>query len=258
MSHDSCLRVVVLAAALVLGSAASSRAQGEPLRFLVSNGVKAALLAVAPACEARTGTKLAADYNTSAALRTRAESGAPFDVAFMTVDVIDALAAAGAVEPMSRRVVGRSLIGVGVREGAAVPNLATADAVRTALMSASSVTYATDGASRPFIEKMFERLGIAAQVAAKTHPEQGSTRATARVVDGQTGMVLTLISEIVPVTGLRLAGALPAEFQGAVTFAAGVGAKSARAGASRRMIDCLTEPATEAAYTKVGLERSHK
>jgi molybdate transport system substrate-binding protein len=258
MSHARVVGLVVLAASLVAGSATAVRAQGEPLRFLVSNGVKAALVAVAPACEARTGTKLAADYNTSAALRVRAESGAPFDVAFMTADVIDALAAAGAVAPASRRVVGRSLIGVGVREGAAVPNLATADAVRTALVAASSVTYATDGASRPFIEKMFERLGIAAQMKVKTHPEQGSVRATARVVDGQTAMVLTLISEIVPVTGLRLAGALPAEFQGAVTFAAAVGAKSARAGASRQMIECLTEPATEAAYTKVGLERVHK
>lgn len=250
--------LAVLAASLIAGSATAVRAQGEPLRFLVSNGVKAALVAVAPACEASTGTKLVADYNTSTALRARAESGAPFDVAFMTVEVIDALATGGAVQPASRTVVAKSLIGVGVREGAAVPNLRTADAVRTALLGAASVTYATDGASRPFIERMFERLGIAAQMKAKTHPEQGSTRATARVVDGQTGMVLTLISEIAPVPGLRLVGALPAEFQGEVTFAAGVGAKSARPEVARKMIDCLTAPATETAYAKVGLEREHK
>ncbi len=258
MSNGNVLGLVTLAAALVVCSATSSRAQGEPLRFLVSNGVKAALVAVAPACEARTGTTLAAEYNTSTALRARAESGAPFDVAFMTVDVIDALASAGAIHPASRRVVARSLIGVGVREGAAMPTLRTADAVRTALLAATSVTYATDGASRPFIEKMFQRLGVAAQMAAKTHPEQGSTRATARVVSGQTGLVLTLISEIVPVAGLRLAGALPAEFQGEVTFAAGVGARSARADAAGRLIECLTAPATEPTYAKVGLEREHK
>ncbi|HEY6509387.1 MAG TPA: substrate-binding domain-containing protein [Vicinamibacterales bacterium] len=258
MSHHNGLRQVVLAAALVLGWSTAGGAQGEPLRFLVSNGVKAALVAVAPSCEASTGTKLAADYNTSTALRARAESGAPFDVAFMTVEVIDALATGGAIQPKSRTVVAKSLIGVGVREGAALPDLRTADAVRTALLAASSVTYATDGASRPFIETMFERLGIAAQMKAKTHPEQGSVRATARVVDGQTGMVLTLVSEIVPVAGLRLVGALPSEFQGEVTFAAGVGAKSARAEAARKMIDCLTAPATETAYTKVGLERAHR
>jgi molybdate transport system substrate-binding protein len=258
MSNVKVFGLAVLAASLVAGSATAVRAQGEPLRFLVSNGVKAALVAVAPACEASTGTKLAADYNTSTALRARAESGAPFDVAFMTVEVIDALATGGAIQPKSRTVVAKSLIGAGVRESAAVPNLKTADAVRTALLAASSVTYATDGASRPFIEKMFERLGIVAQMKAKTHPEQGSVRATARVVDGQTGMVLTLISEIVPVAGLRLVGALPSEFQGEVTFAAGVGAKSARAEVARKMIDCLTAPATETAYKKVGLEREHK
>ena len=105
--------------------------------------------------------------------------------------------------------------------------------MRKALLGASSVTWASDGASRPFIEKMVETLGITAQMAGKTHTEQGSPRATARVVNGQSDIVLTLISEIVPVAGLKMVGALPAEFQGEMRFAAAVAA-AARQQARRR------------------------
>ncbi len=140
----------------------------------------------------------------------------------MTEDAIDALVAEKKLDAASKTMVAKTRIGVGVRQNAAAPDVRTADAVRKALLGASSVTWASDGASRPFIEKMVEKLGITAQMAAKTNPEQGSPRATARVVNGQSDIVLTLISEIVPVQGLKMVGALPAEFQGEVSFAAGV------------------------------------
>ena len=192
------------------------------MRLLVSNGVKAALVAVQPACEAQTGTTFVAEFGTSNGLRAMAAKGQAFDIAVMTEDAIDALVAEKKLDAASKTMVAKTRIGVGVRQNAAAPDVRTADAVRKALLGASSVTWASDGASRPFIEKMVEKLGITAQMAAKTNPEQGSPRATARVVNGQSDIVLTLISEIVPVQGLKMVGALPAEFQGEVSFAAGV------------------------------------
>ena len=109
------------------------------------------------------------------------------------------------------------------------------------------------GAAAP--DLLFERLGIASQMAAKTHLEQGSTRAAARVVEGRTAVLITLVSEIVPVAGMRLAGALPAEFQGEVTFAAGAGARSSRPDVAAQAIACVTSASTERAYAGVGLER---
>ena len=232
-------------------------AQPIPLRLLVSNGMKGALEAVRPACEAQLGVPLAAEFGTSNALRAQAESGAAFDVVFLTEDAVAALTANGAVTPASRRTVARTRIGVGVgvRGDTPTPDVSTAAAVKAALLAAPSVTYASDGASRPSIERMFERLGIAPQMAAKTHLEQGSTRAAARVVEGRTAVLITLVSEIVPVAGMRLAGALPAEFQGAVTFAAGAGARSGRPDIAAQAIACVTSASTERAYAGVGLER---
>ena len=244
---------LVLVACCALGG--SVEAQPAPLRLLVSNGVKGALAAVGPACERQVGVGFAAEFGTSNALRAEAESGTPFDVVFMTEDAVAALAANGAVAAASRRTVARTQIGVGVRSGAPAPDVSTAAAVKAALVAAPSVTYASDGASRPSIERMFERLGIAPQMGAKTHLEQGSTRAAARVVDGQTAVLITLVSEIVPVTGMQLAGTIPAEFQGVVTFAVGVGAKSARPDLAARAVACMTAASADRAYTDVGLER---
>jgi len=228
------------------------------MRLLVSNGVKAALVAVQPACEAQTGTTFVAEFGTSNGLRAMAAKGQAFDIAVMTEDAIDVLVAEKKLDAASKTMVAKTRIGVGVRQNAAAPDVRTADAVRKALLGASSVTWASDGASRPFIEKMVEKLGITAQMAAKTNPEQGSPRATARVVNGQSDIVLTLISEIVPVQGLKMVGALPAEFQGEVSFAAGVAGGSSHASTARQVIACLVAPSAGSSYSSVGLDRAAK
>jgi molybdate transport system substrate-binding protein len=248
---------IALAAVTAILVPATVSAQKTPMRLLVSNGVKAALVAVQPACEAQTATTFTAEFNTSTALRAMAAAG-PFDLAFMTEEAIDALVAEKRLDAGSKTMVARTRIGAGVRQNAAALDVRTSDGVRGALLAASSVTWASDGASRPFIEKMIEKLGITTQMAGKIHTEQGSPRATARVVNGQSDIVLTLVSEIVPVPGLKPAGALPQEFQGEVSFAAGVGAASAQAATARRVLACLVAPSAGSSYSSVGLDRAAK
>jgi molybdate transport system substrate-binding protein len=247
------LAAAVTVAWLVAVSPAA--AQQTTIRLFVSNGVKAALVAVQPACEMQTGTRFAAEFDTSTGLRARAAKGQAFDLAFMTTDAIDGLVADSKLDAASRTMVASTRIGVGVRQSATAPDVGTADAVRRALLAASSITYASDGASRPFIEKMVERLGITRQMAGRTHTEQGSPRATARVVNGQSDIVLTLVSEIVPVPGLKMIGALPQEFQGDVRFSAGIASASQHAALARRVLSCLVAPAAGSAYSSVGLDR---
>lgn len=255
-ASSSGVRVAAFVVAAVLGCASAVFAQKTTMRLLVSNGVKAALVAVQPGCETQTGTTFAAEFDTSIGLRARAAKGQPFDLALMTEDAIDAMVSDKKLDAGSKTMVAKTRIGVGVRQNAAPPDVRTADGVRKALLGASSMTYASDGASRPFIEKMVEKLGITAQMAGKTHTEQGSPRATARVVNGQSDIVLTLISEIVPVPGLKMVGALPKEFQGEVTFAAGVATASQHASTARQVLACLVAPGAGSSYSSVGLDRA--
>jgi molybdate transport system substrate-binding protein len=151
----------------------------------------------------------------------------------------------------------KSGVGVGIRKGAPKPDIRTSEAMKKTLLSAKSVTYAEDGASRTYVERMFQRMGIADVMKAKTALEQGSGRATGRVADGQTELVLTLASEILPVAGIELVGPLPSEHQQYVGFSAGVGAAAAGSNkdASMALIKFLASPAVAPVLKAKGMER---
>jgi len=75
----------------------------------------------------------------------------------------------------------RSELGIGIRAGAAKPDIHTPEALKQTLRDAKSITYPEDGVSRGYIEKMFERIGIAAEVKPRIILAQGSGPATETV-----------------------------------------------------------------------------
>jgi molybdate transport system substrate-binding protein len=222
---------------------------------LSSNGVKAALERLQADNERAAGRPLNITFGTSASTRQRVLAGERFDVAILTAEAIDELAKAGKVVRSSTAVLGRSGIGIGARASMAKVDITTADALKHVLLAVRSVTYAGDGASRPFIERMFGTLGVSDAMQSKTILEQGSVRAAARVVQGDADMLITLISEIVPVPGMELVGPLPSEFQNYVSFAAAVGSSAQNADAAATLITFLSGHGASPAFTASGVER---
>ncbi|HJR71470.1 MAG TPA: substrate-binding domain-containing protein [Gammaproteobacteria bacterium] len=246
----------LLVALAWLGTApAQSAAQGANLRVLSSNGVHAVLDEIVPQCERAIARSVTIEYGTSASIRQRVSAGEAVDVVFATTEVAGELAAAGHVAADSRKALGRSGIGIGIRAGARHPDIATPAALKQTLLAAKSVTYAQDGASRVHIERMFEQLGITTEMKAKTLLEQGSVRAAAKVVAGEAELLFTLVSEILPVEGMELVGPLPAEFQSYVSFAAALGARTTSGDAARALVECVAAPAAAATFAAKGVER---
>ncbi len=258
MSAAAAAPRAALAAALVaLAGASTSQAaaQSADVRVLSSNGVRAALDELVPQCERTLGRSVTIDYGTSASIRQRVAAGEGVDVVFATTEVAAELAGAGHLTKDSLAPLGRSGIGVGVRAGARHPDIATPTGIKQTLLAAKSVTYAQDGASRIYIERMFEHLGISAEMKAKALLEQGSVRAAAKVVAGEAELLFTLVSEVLPVEGLELVGPLPAEFQSYVSFAAALGAHATSQDAARALVDCVAAPAAVATFAAKGVER---
>lgn len=243
----------VLAIALAwLGAAA---AQTAPLRALSSNGVRAAVEVLVPQCERAVGRTLEIEYATSASLRQRIGGGEPVDFALITAPVVAELAQSGRLAADSIVPLGRVGIGVGIRAGAPRSAIGTAAAIRATLLAAKSVTFAREGASRVHLERMFEQLGIAADMQAKTRLEAGSVQAAARVAAGEAELLLTLMSEILPEEGVERLGPLPAEFQNYIAFEAAVGARSPNAAAARAFVACIAAPAAAPTFAQKGIER---
>ena len=248
-------RLIALAALTALTSLAG--AQPKPLRVLCSNGMRAVVENLEPELERAAGQPLAIEFGTSAEVRRKIESGAVFDVAVLTAEVIDGLAKGGKVAPSSVNALGRSAVGVGVRAGAPLPNLKTPDGVKKAFLDAKSVTWVAAGAARAPVDRMLQTLGIADAVAAKLALAQSVEEGLERVADGKSDLTVMLASEILPVKGLEYAGPFPAPFASYVSFAGAASAATASRAAADRVVAALRAPATASAYAAKGMELPH-
>jgi molybdate transport system substrate-binding protein len=235
-------------------AAALAVLQPTSIRALVSNGMKGSTEALQSQIEQAIGRPLAIEFGSTASLKKRIEAGEAFDVAIITTEAIDDLIAHGKLTRASRADVGRSELGIGIRAGAPKPNIRTAAALKNALVETTSVTYPQDGASRGTIEKMFERLGIAAEMKPKIVLAPGSAAAIESVAAGRAAMVLTLFSEIVPTPGTEILGPLPGEFRSDIRFAAAASALSKNADSVKALIAFLSGPQAAPVLKSKGIE----
>jgi molybdate transport system substrate-binding protein len=240
-------------AVVLLLAAFQVAAQNAPVHVLASNGIKAVIDELKPQAERAIGRPLAIEFDTSSSVKRRIDGGAAFDVAILTSDVIGDLAKAGKIGAGTRTEIARCGIGIGVRAGAAKPDIRTMEALKKTFLAAKSIVYAQDGASKTYILAMFERLGIADVMKAKTVLEQGSVQSNARVAEGSAGMVLTLVSEILPAKGIDLVGPLPTEVQHYVDFAEGIAANSKNIDAGKRLTEFFSSPAVASTLKAKGM-----
>jgi len=246
--------IVATTVGFVLLSTPEGAAQGTEVRVLVSNGMKAAMEELQPQCERAIGHPLALEFHSTAAVKKQIEAGEGFDVAIITAEAIDDLIKEGKIAAGTHAELVRSELGIGIRAGAAKPDIHTPEALKRTLREAKSITYPEDGASRGYIEKMFERLGIAADVKPKIILAQGSGPATESVAAGKAALVITLFSEIVPIHGVEILGPLPGEFRYDIRFAAAASAAAKNAEVAKALIHFLAGPKAVATFKAKGLE----
>jgi len=241
--------VAVLSSAIVLNA---SFARAAELRVLASNGIKAAIEELKPELERASGSTLSLEFNTAATLRERIEKGEAFDVAILTDEAMDALIKAGKLSPSATKLA-RVGIGVGFHKGASKPDVKTAAGIKQSLLNARAIAYTGNGASRPAIDKMIQRLGIAKQIEAKSHLTAAGA-APASVAKGESDLVLTLISEILPEPGVELAGPFPPDFQTYLGFSAAPSLVAAGRSNAASLIKFLKSRAAAAAYVAKGMQ----
>ena len=247
--------MATLAAGVLALTARSAGAPTTEIRVLASNGVRAVVQALQQEAEHVTGHRVAVTFNSSVGLKQGMDAGAAFDVVIVTSDMMADLIKEGKVVAGTARGIARSGIGVGIRKGTARPDISTPDAIKRTLLDAHAISYAQDGASRVHVVSMLERLGIAEQMKARTILELGSIRSAARVTSGDADLVLTLVSEILPIEGIELVGPLPSGLQHYIELAAGVGAKAADPAAAKSLVSFLAGPTVVPTLKAKGMEK---
>ena len=246
--------ILATAVGFVFLPAQEGAAQGAAIRVLVSNGMKAAMEELQPQCQQAIGHPLSLEFNSTASVKKKIEEGEQFDVTIITTEAVDDLIKEGKIAAGTRAKLVRSELGIGIRMGAPKPDIHTPEALKQTLRAAKSITYPEDGASRGYIEKMFERMGIAADVKSKIILAHGSGPATESVAAGNAAMVITLFSEIVPIHGVEILGPLPGEFRYDIRFSAATSATTKNAEAAKALISFLAGPKAVPTFKAKGLE----
>jgi molybdate transport system substrate-binding protein len=247
------MRAVGLALALL--TAANARA--AEIWVLATTAMKSSLDALAPQFAVASGHVPHIAYGPSGALAKRVAGGERVDLVILAGG-IDGLIEQGRVLRASRTDVAAARIGVAVRKGAARPDISSPDALRRALLSAKSIAFAgpaSGGASGVYLVKMFERLGIAAEVDAKARFARGGPdgMVSALVAAGEAEIGLQQISEILSVGGVDLVGPLPDALQTETVYSAGILATAGEPDAAQALIDFLRTPAAVAVLRQNGL-----
>ena len=234
--------------------AAGNDAKSGEIRMLCSNGMKAVVEEVRPQMERAIGHPLSIEFSSTASFKEKIDAGATFDVAILTSDAMDTLTKEHKLAPGSRADVARTGVGIGVRAGAPKPDISTPDKLKQTLLKTKSITYTKNGASAVFVTRMIDRLGIAAELKPKLIADTRAGHVSQAVAEGQADMVLTLISEILPVHGVQYLGPLPGDLQGYTVLTAGVGAQAKDAEAAKAAVKFLAGPSIAPILKAKGME----
>lgn len=183
----------------------------------------------------------------------RVQAGEAFDVVILASDAIDKLIAAGHLQAGSRVDLVRSGVAVAVRAGAPLPDLSSEEAVRRAVLAARSISYST-GPSGVALAKLFERWGIAGEIAERMVQAPPGVPVGSLVASGEVELGFQQLSELLHVDGISVVGPLPAAIQIVTTFSAGIPVQTPRAGAVRALLQFMVSREADEAKRRQGME----
>lgn len=186
----------------------------------------------------------------------RVQSGEAFDVVILASDAIDELIAAGAVQQGSRVDLVRSGVAVAVRTGDQLPDIASEEAVKHAVLAAKNISYST-GPSGVALAKLFDRWCIADDIKGRMVQAPPGVPVGTLVASGEVALGFQQLSELLHVNGITIVGPLPADIQITTIFSAGLPVKrsvdAARVAAVESLLDYMASSDAAAAKLRQGM-----
>jgi molybdate transport system substrate-binding protein len=143
-----------------------------------------------------------------------------------------------------------------VRSGAPAPHIASVAEFKTALLNAEALFY-NRASTGLYLESLFDRLGIADQVRAKTtrYPDAAPVlERISKAKDGEIGFGATTVIVESQRKGLIFVGPLPAEIQNYTVYAATVVPDTSAQSAAQRFVRYLASPEAKRIFAAAGID----
>jgi molybdate transport system substrate-binding protein len=244
----------VSACVLLGGLLVTGEVHAAELQVLSAGAIEPGLTAVASAFERETGHVLRITFNTAPELRKRMQVEPAFDVVIAPPAVIADFAAAGQLTS-ARANVGRVGMGVTVRNGAPVPDISSAEALKLSLLDAQSVVF-NRASTGLYLEGLLRRMGLEAQVQAKATRYPDGASVLEHVIQGRGREIgFAAMTEILLYQGkgLQLVGPMPAELQNYTDYTAAPLSRSSQPILAQHFVDFLAGPIGKPLFAAAGV-----
>lgn len=248
---------------LIVGLTAScvaTCARAEPpveVPVLAAMAMAASLRALEPEIRAQ-GVAPRLELGTAGWAHDQVADGAPGDVVLALPAQLDDLTRRGLVVAQSRRRVALARLGVAVKIGAPMPDIATAAALKRAFLATPSLGLADPAAGATtgiYFARMLHEQGMEAALVGRLHLYPDGTSAMRALARGEVELAAGQVSEIVPVAGVQLVGRLPSDLQLLTIYEAGIASHAQAPDAAAKLVAVLMSDAATPVLAALGLER---
>jgi molybdate transport system substrate-binding protein len=247
-SADAVAVISILAMVLTM----PFNANAAELHIIAGGSMTGPLKQLVPPFEQATGHKIVIHFDSTPNLIKQATSGEPLDLAVVPVDVFRDAGAKARFAAGPTIDIARVGYGVIIKAGSAKPDIATTEALKKALLDAPSISTVPNSAAGGYVLKVFERLGIAEEMKAKTKPQKLPDEIAPSVAKGDAAVGVFLINTLIA-PGVDLVGPFPPELQQELVFTSAVTADSKQPDAAKAFIDYLRTPAGTAIIKAAGM-----
>ena len=213
------------------------------LNLLCAGAAQGLVKALVPQLTGQTGAVLAGRFGAVGAMKEALLAGEPCDLMIVTDAMVSALCDSGQLLRTGRAALGRVRTGLAVRAGDALPEVASPEALRTALLAAPAIYFPDPARATAGIHfaDVMRQLGIFDTLAPRfcTFPN-GTTAMRELAAGAQPGAIgCTQITEILYTSGIVLAGALPTRFELSTVYTAALSATAGQPALAAQFIEML-------------------
>jgi molybdate transport system substrate-binding protein len=241
---------------LLVAAAAPCPAHASDLKLLGPVSLRVALPELLPRFEKQSGLKVTVGYDTLGAITKRVLEGEVVDVAMVSPTQHEDLRKQSKFIEGSRVEIARVGFTIFVKIGTSRPDVSSVDALKQTLLAANSIVLgdpAAGGGAGVYTANLMQRLGLAADIKAKTRLVRSGTEVAETVAKGDAQIGIGIASDAAIIPGLE-AFPLPAAAQSYSVYVAGISSGSAKIEAAQALIGFLTSDAVKQALAARGFE----